>query len=71
MPYLALLGVSTIDPAHCGRLGGEKTRTAMCETQCAGLYILSKWGRVTSKLYDFINNDDRNTVVTHKLWLGE
>ena len=27
--------------------------------------------RVTSKLYDFINNDDRNTVVTHKLWLGE
>ena len=27
--------------------------------------------RVTSKLYDFINNDDRNTVVAHKLWLGE
>ena len=26
---------------------------------------------VYSKLYDFINNDDRNTVVTHKLWLGE
>ena len=32
-------GVKPPLEAHCGRLWGEKLRTAMCETQCAGLYI--------------------------------
>ena len=39
--------------------------------QSVGVVRHTLCGRVTSKLYDFINNDDRNTVVTHKLWLGE